>query len=157
MKILEDKYNVDIYGVDFSKTIISNFTSKKFPEDKLFCLDLTTSTDFINNYGNYFNGIYLITVLQYVRPSQINILFKIFYKILNNEGVLYINFPYPKSILDSHQTLEYTKYFPVIIEKKLKKVGFKIIESYCYYTKNKVRKVRKKNIPINAYIIVAKK
>lgn len=149
--------NVNIVGIDLSESILNNYTKLKFPEGKFQCADFTKDNEIVEKYKETFDGIYSISVIQYVRYTELPRLMNAFYKVLKKQGILYLNFPHPNSRWDVLSNLGGIKYYPATIAKYLENAGFKVKESYSVYHKKFVKTVDDSGLPNYGYVIVAEK
>lgn len=121
-----------IIGLDVMADIIENFTRKKHPELDLHALDLSTPSgkNFVIDHAGTFDGIYSISVIEYIPLKKLVVLLKAFNNLLKNGGALYIIFPHPKKYSEAFRYLGYIKYPPAMVERLLRKSGFEITKSY---------------------------
>lgn len=149
--------NINIIDVDISESILNNFTRKNFPKVNFYCIDFERDKNFLKEYENTLDGIYSVSVIQYIRYKKLPLLIKIFYRMLKNQGILYLHFPHPNSRWDVMSGLNYIRYYPETVEKYLKRIGFKIKESYSFHHNRYIKKVDNSGLPNFGYVIVAEK
>lgn len=114
-----------------------------------------------------FNFIYCIGVLIYIPPSQLDSFFEKIETLLENNGILYLNFPHAISYGDTwFRDITYVQYSPEYIRKKLTK-WFDIIKDAHALDERKIDVYDKKPYKSlnpdtqrtykNSYLLIAKK
>lgn len=129
LKYLEEQTDLELYGIDFSETTLTNFTSKNVKRSPLMAADLSQKSLLVSKYQGFFDAIYSITVIQYITPSKIKTLFKNLSVMLKKNGLLVLLFPIPVGVLDIFKYYHYVRYPPHYLEKIIKRMGFEIIFS----------------------------
>ncbi len=128
LKELEQVDAYDLHGTDISKNTIDNYASKRLSQSKLFALDIFKNKKFLSENEQSFDLIYSITVLEYIHPYDIGNLFKKLASLLKAKGKLILQFPLPNDFFDRYG-YGYFRYPAIMVEKVLRKNGFKIIQS----------------------------
>lgn len=114
-----------------------------------------------------FSFIYCIGVLIYIGRTDMDVFFRKIYSQLNENGILYLNYPHAISLGDVlYKDLSYIQYSPVVIEKLIAPY-FEIIEHRHAFDKRKVGYYDKKPYKSlnpdthrtykNSYLLIAKK
>ena len=104
--------NYQLVATDINSTMLSE--AKKIVQNANYI-----HGDFMEiTLENKFNFIYCIGVLIYVPRYRIESFFKKIYDSLEDDGVLYLNYPHALSWLDTvYNDLTYIQYSPKLIEK----------------------------------------
>lgn len=134
LKELENSCN--LICVDTSKDVIKKITSKKVPSAKLynFCFtDKESFNSFKLEYKNKVKVFFIIEVIQILRRSKIDQLFKGIREILEDDGVLILLFPTPKNRREVYVRIGYYRYSLKEMQKLLNKHNFKIEKHYPFY------------------------
>lgn len=114
--------DVNLTGIDVSKSYITKASSQ-----------LNSPSFYCGNYLNFifdskFFFIYSISVLQYVKPSKINLFIMKLNKDLFINGYVFLQYPHANTKLDLYYpNLAYIKYSPLFLEKLFRLNGFKIL------------------------------
>jgi len=151
-----DKYN--LFGIDIAEQVIENYTRHNIKDAELTSVNILNDDVFVNAHSNFFNVIYSFTTLEYISPLDLKMLFAKLNILLAENGILILQFPVPKNILEIFMP-GYFRHQPISIEKKLKKNGFAILESNGVGTNIRIKRLNKDNSKIRefGYLIVAKK
>lgn len=155
MNILRNDYQVE--GIDVSESMIN--TAKQNLPENTFHLG-----NFIHyNFNKKYDAIYSISVLEYVPVSKINDFFEKCSQLLNNNGIIFIQYPHALCKADLYYPdRNYICYSPTLISEIASKY-FHVIEnnqSYdnretCQYDLNPYPTPSK--VFTNGYLLIAKK
>ena len=158
LKELEKESRYNLFGLDIADQVIENYTRKNVKNVELFSTNILKDKSFVNEYANFFNIIYSVTTLEYLSPFDLNKIFERLNDLLVEHGVLILQFPIPKNIIERFNP-GYFKHQPIDVEKKLKNNKFKILESVGVGTDIRIKKYNKNksNIGELEYLIVAEK
>lgn len=155
MKMLADNYTV--FGVDISEGMLQS-VHKLLPDNK-FYLGNFLSISFEEKY----HAIYSISVLEYIPVSKIDIFFKKCAAIMNDKGLLFIQYPHALNSMDLlYPDRNYINYSPEFITKIASRY-FTIIENKHSYDGREECKYDKEPYPTssksfkNGYLLIATK
>lgn len=136
MKLLKDQYHLT--GVDISEEMLQS-ASANLPDQKFYM------GNFLNiSFDEKFSAIYSISVLEYVPVSSIENFFKKCADLLNEKGIIFIQYPHALKKSDLfYPDRNYINYSPEKISEVASKY-FNIIENKhsfderetCVYDKN---------------------
>ena len=115
--------NVELHGSDLSPVLLSK-AAEIVPSANLYEGDFLTL-----NFETKFDFIFSISVIEYVPPSQLKAFASKLYDLLNNNGIIFIQYPhaYEKSHL-AFPDLTYVKYSPKKIQEVISSGGFEILD-----------------------------
>lgn len=146
-----------LYGIDYSNTVLENFTRKKLPQAFLISDDFSQNSHYPRNNQEKFDAVFSITVLQYVPWSRLEFFLKNLCLILKPGGFLYLAFPHPQSVLEIVSDLRYIRHFPCRVEEILSRNNLTIIQSHSIIHEKKVDKIDFSNKTNYGYLIFARK
>ncbi|MDX2171662.1 MAG: methyltransferase domain-containing protein [Bacteroidota bacterium] len=155
LNLLQENY--DVTGVDVSEGMLQA-AAKLVPTAKLY------HGNFLNiQFDKKFNAIYSISVLEYVPVSQIDNFFKKCSNILENKGIIVIQYPHALNKKDLHYPdRNYINYSPELISKIAGKY-FTILEHTQSFDSRPVCKYDEKPYSTtsktfkNGYLLIAQK
>lgn len=158
LKELENNHEYNLFGLDIAENVIENYTRNNVKSATLVSTNILKNDTFINKYDSYFDLIYSITTLEYIAPYDLNKLFGKFKILLVEDGVLILKFPIPANFIESI-TPRYFRHQPIVIENKLKKNGFVILESKGLGTDIRIKRFNKDNPKIREYeyVVISRK
>ena len=156
------KNNFSLSGIDMNSLFLEQ-AKKHIPECKFYYGDFQTAV-----FENKFDAIYSVSVLQYIVPSNLQAFFDKAYDLLNDNGILLLDYSHALSKKDIYYSdLSFVRYSPALIEKKAYKFSI-IMHSHFFDTEKKIMqydkspyffpdsKIRIDTIQ-NSYLLVAQK
>ena len=125
-------------GTDLSEELLKK-AKEVVPKAKLL------RGDFLSlNFDSNFDFILSISVIEYVPPSKLNEFFKKVNQMLNEEGVVFIQYPHATSNEHLYYSdLSYVHYSPIRMEKAFKNAGFEIISHVHSYDGRVLSSIKK--------------
>lgn len=153
--------NYHLFGTDINESMLE-VCKKNVPQATYF------HGNFMNiEFNRNFDFIYCIGVLIYIPTYDIQGFFKKIHSLLNNNGILYLNYPHAISWLDTvYNDLTYIQYSPEYIESIVTPY-FKIIKHEHAFDGRIIKKYDKEPYkslnPVtdrtykNSYLLIAKK
>lgn len=151
------QHDYDVTGVDVSEGMLQS-AAKLVPSSQLYL------GNFLNiQFDKKFYAIYSISVLEYVPVSQIDNFFKKCSNILQNKGIIFIQYPHALNKKDLYYPdRNYINYSPQLISKVASNY-FTILEHSQSFDARPVCKYDKKPYPTtsktfkNGYLLIAQK
>ncbi len=125
MQLLKNDFNVE--GIDISEDML-NIAARELPKNKFYHGNFLSA-----KFEKKFQAIYTIGVLQYVAVSQIDFFFRTCSELLNNNGILFIQ--YPEAITERdlyYPDRHYIRYSPLLIDRLAKKYFNVIYHKQCF-------------------------
>ena len=129
LKLLEDNTNYDIYGVDYSKTTLENYTRHHVTRSKTLCLDLTQPGSVPSDLLKSFDVIYSLNVLQTITPRKLLQVMKNIDLLLKPSATLILNFAPPGSVPEIFSSFKFVRYPPWYIIRLMKARKFRIVHT----------------------------
>jgi 2-polyprenyl-3-methyl-5-hydroxy-6-metoxy-1,4-benzoquinol methylase len=155
MKMLRNKYKV--FGVDVSEGMLKQAEINN-PDCKLYFGNFMKV-----NFDEKYDAIYSISVLEYVPVSQISEFFEKCSRLLNKDGIIFIQYPHALRKLDLYYPdRNYICYSPEFISRTASRY-FNIIENNQSFDGRDVCVVDTKPYPTtgktfkNGYLLIARK
>jgi len=155
MKLLNSGYEVE--GIDVSEAMIAS--AKEQLPGNTFYLGNFLLTDFPKRYG----AIYSISVLEYVPVSKIDEFFRKCASLLEQQGIIFIQYPHALSKADLYYPdRNYITYSPELISR-VASPYFEILENKQSYDGRDVCDYDRKPYPTaskvftNGYLLIARK
>lgn len=144
-------------GIDVSEAILDNFTRPKYPSGEFHATDLTADHAFTEQNRGVFDAIFGMSVIQYVRPSRMSVLFGHFAELLRPGGIVYLAFPHPQSRWDEVSNLGYVRYRPEAVERLLESAGLEVAESCAIHYRDRITGIDRSGRPNYGYVVVGRK
>lgn len=155
MAMLKNDYNVE--GIDVSEAMIAS-AKEQLPENTFYRGNFLL-TDFPARYG----AIYSISVLEYVPVSKISVFFETCASLLDDKGILFIQYPHALCNADLYYPdRNYITYSPELISR-VASPYFEILENRQSYDGRDTCRYDQKPYPTtskvftNGYLLIARK
>ncbi len=152
--------DIEVTGLDLSPSILEEFTKKKYPDVRFECIDLSEKSvqveSFVERNKGQFSGACINSAIQYMRYDRVNLVLSRIHKVLKPNALFFLQFPTPSNVWDVFSDIKYIRYTPKMIQSKLERVGFEMLDSYSVRYRTTFQYFRPKKENDQGYVIVSK-
>lgn len=127
-----------VTGIDLSENLLT-LAKTNFPKIDFQIQDVRR----LHFSNNFFDGIFACAILLHLKRDEILPVTQAFYRILKNNGILFVMMKRGKGEVDikedlsSHESRHFTLVEPYEIKKWIESAGFSIIEIYTWNSRDR--------------------